>query len=256
MSIVLMYHGLYRDAADLTRIDPEDRPYAVSVDDFAQQLAVLDQYTTGLLQPQSSEKPQIVVTFDDGHVSNYDRAFPLLAERGINACFFVTSDFIDDRQHFCSSSQLREMADAGMVIGAHGKTHRFFAELAATDALEELTVSKEFLQDATGHSVETMSFPGGRYNPDNIGQAEKCGYREIYGSGFGPVAFRGGSCIAPINRIPLKQTTSLDSFKQIVAGDRQFYARETAKSSCKTLLKRVLGNHRYHALYKFAAERH
>lgn len=251
-----MYHGLYQDEEDLKRIDPEDRPYAISVDQFSQQLKVLNRYSSGFLQPEAADNPQVIVTFDDGHVSNYDRALPLLLDCGVKACFFVTSDFVNQRQYFCSSAQLREMADAGMVIGGHGKTHRFFADLAPDIAVEEFTASKKFLEDATGHGVHTMSFPGGRYSPDNIGQAQNCGYREIYGSGFGPVALRAGSCISPINRIALKQTTSLESFQQIVAGDRQYYARESVKSSCKTLVKRVLGNNRYHALYKFAAERH
>lgn len=255
MSIVLMYHALYRDDKDLQRITPEDRPYAVKVEDFLQQLAVLSEYNTGLLQASPSDNPEVLVTFDDGHVSNFDRALPLLADAGINAYFFVTSDFVDQRAHFCSSAQLREMSDAGMVIGAHGKTHRFFADLDDGDALIEFNASRELLECATGRKVDTLSFPGGRYKPQNLMQATSCGYREIYGSGFGAIAVKNGRCIAPVNRIPLKQNTSLDSFQQIVSGNRRYYACESAKSSCKVMLKRMLGNNRYHALYKIAAER-
>ncbi len=257
MSVVLMYHGLYRDDVDLRqRIAPEDRPYAVSIEEFSKQLSVLNQYSTGLLQPEACNNPQVILTFDDGHISNYDLALPLLLEHGIAASFFVTSNFIDERQYFCNSRQLREMADAGMVIGGHGKTHRFFSDMGVDEAVEEFISSKKILEDATGRCVDTMSFPGGRFNLENIDQAEKCGYREIYGSGFGAVALRSGSCISPINRIALRDSTSIDSFKQVVGKDRQYYFRETVKSSCKTALKRVLGNHRYHALYKFAAQTH
>ena len=142
-----------------------------------------------------------------------------------------------------------------MVIGAHGKTHRFFADLDDGESLIEFNASRELLQDAIGRPVDTMSFPGGRYKPQNLQQAAACGYREIYGSGFGAVAVQNGSCTVPVNRIPLKQNTSLERFEQIVSGDRRYYARETAKSSCKGLLKRMLGNNCYHALYKIAAER-
>ena len=151
MSIVLMYHALYSDEKDLERIAIEDRPYAVRVDEFCKQLSVLNDYTTGLLNSEREEVPEVLVTFDDGHVSNYDRAMPLLVEAGVKAYFFITSDFVGKRQHFCTAAQLREMADAGMVIGAHGKTHRFFADLEDQKAIEEFSDSRGVLAVSYTH---------------------------------------------------------------------------------------------------------
>ena len=258
-----MYHALFADDADFDRIEVEDRPYAVSTENFRTQLAVLANLRTGLVTgsaTQGQEPVDVVLTFDDGHVSNYDLALPILAEFGMQAYFFITSDFTDQREHFCSSEQLRSMHDAGMVIGSHGKTHAFFADLSEDEALLEFQASRDKLESITGTSVESISFPGGRYHKDNVKQATQSGYSQVFGSGFGTVDITrpATAALAPkavFNRIPIRSNTSTDVFEKIVTGDRAYYLKERAKFNSKEALKRLLGNKGYHALYKYAAQR-
>jgi len=109
VSVVLMYHSLFDgdDTASINRIDAEDLPYAVSTKSFEAQLDRLKNKRVGLLGDKSSTMPDIVITFDDGHVSNFDIAMPLLIDRGLTAYVFVTSGFVGQRMHFCSAQQLR-----------------------------------------------------------------------------------------------------------------------------------------------------
>jgi len=259
MSVILMYHALFADDADFDRIEVEDQPYAVSIENFRTQLALLAKLRTGLITEsvtQGQDSVDVVLTFDDGHVSNYDLALPILAEFDMQAYFFITSDFTDQREHFCSSEQLRSMHDAGMVIGSHGKTHAFFADLPEHEALHEFQASRDKLESITGTSVESISFPGGRYQKDNVEQATQSGYRQVFGSGFGSVDIaRAGPAQTVFNRIPIRLDTSMDVFEKIVTCDRSYYLKERTKYKSKEALKRLLGNKSYHALYKYAAER-
>ncbi len=254
MTVILMYHALYSNDAELARIDAEDRPYAVSTDDFREQLAALQGVATGLPAVHQSN-PEVVVTFDDGHVSNYDIALPLLAECQIQAYFFITSDFIGTRPHFCSRTQLRELHTAGMIVGSHGKTHGFFADMEKHEADHEFRVSRDVLSEMIGDPVESISFPGGRYENNQLELARMAGYQQIFGSGFGLVDFAKQTDAVAMNRIPIRGSTGIDEFNKIITNDRSYYLKEGAKHKCKSILKRTLGNQRYHALYKYAAER-
>ena len=258
MTVALMYHGLYTDESDLSRIDLQDQPYAVSKADFESQLQILKTLKTGVAGDQL---PDVIVTFDDGHVSNYEIAFPILAEAGIPAYFFITTDFIEGRAHFCQPRHLREMHEAGMIIGSHGKSHRFFADLEDCEAVLEFEESRRAIESFIEGPVESISFPGGRYQKHNLEQAQAAGYREIYGSGFGVInrfPEKSGKSSIPekaLERIAIRKTTDIDTFSKIVQCDSAYYRREGAKVRGKELLKRILGNQRYHALYKYAAER-
>ena len=86
--------------------------------------------------PKASYTP-LSITFDDGDVSNIEVALPMLLERGMVAEFFITSDFID-QPGMLSSKDVRSLADAGMGIGAHGKSHRFLEDLDQEDLEVEL----------------------------------------------------------------------------------------------------------------------
>jgi len=254
MTVALMYHGLYTDESDLARIDLEDQPYAVSKAEFAAQLQVLKSVKTGVA---GTEMPDVIVTFDDGHVSNYEIALPMLADAGIQAYFFITTDFIQGRPHFCQPRQLREMHEAGMIIGSHGKTHRFFADLEDCEAVLEFDESRTAIESFIEGPVESISFPGGRY----LEQARRAGYHEIYGSGFGVIngfpakSGESGTLEKALERIAIRKTTDIETFSKIVHRDSAYYRRESAKVRAKELMKRILGNQRYHALYKYAIDR-
>ncbi len=254
MSIALMYHGLFDGDVDQHRIDAEDLPYGVSVSDFARHLTLIGEKSHGLIE-EGKTIPDVVITFDDGHISNYDHAMSLLTDHNMKAQFFVTTAFIGERAHFCDWHHLREMADAGMVIGAHGHTHRFFEDLAPTDADNEFRQSKDLLSQALGREVDSMSFPGGRYSKCNLKQARDAGYRQIFGSVFGKIQASGADDPMPIRRIPVRISTTEQQFLHIINENRAMFFKAQATGNAKNILKKTLGNKLYHGLYKSLAGR-
>ena len=105
MSVVLMYHALYQ-GNDTSMIDDEDLPYALSEASFIEQMDLLASCRVGLFNGVNT--PEIVITFDDGHVSNLEIAVPVLANRQLSAYFFITTDFIGNRVGFMDPDQVRD----------------------------------------------------------------------------------------------------------------------------------------------------
>ncbi len=254
MSVVLMYHGLY-PGDDTSRIDAEDLPYAVSLENFVAQLDMLRDKQVGLLNINDSGMPDVVITFDDGHISNYDIAMPLLAERGLSAYLFVTGDFVDNRPHFCGAEQLAKMADNGIEIGSHGMTHRFFDDLSDADAERELRQSMVQLASQSGQQIQSISFPGGRYSQRTLEIARSAGFAQLFGSEVGTLKHSDMSSIAPLKRVAIRRGTTIDEFDRMINADATYYAIEKTKHKAKALVKRTLGNRLYHGLYKSISAR-
>jgi peptidoglycan/xylan/chitin deacetylase (PgdA/CDA1 family) len=266
MSIVLMYHALYRES-DTSSIDKEDLPYAVSEAQFVAQMERLAEKSVGAFTGES--QPDVVVTFDDGHKSNLDIAAPHLVRLKIPAYFFVTTDFIDQRKGFMSSRDLRELAQIpGMIVGSHGLSHRFFSDLTLEAAKAELVNSKTRLEQMTGVSCRSMSFPGGRYNKQVLAILGECGYLQWFGSDVGIIEPSGEffsstrvgttpgddmwsqSSMSPLNRVAIRHSTQLDEFDRMVSPDPAYYRTHQRRSRVKKVLQRTLGNRLYHGLYK------
>lgn len=270
MSVVLMYHALYR-GEDTSAIDQEDLPYAVSEADFIQQLDLLQQKQVGLFDQDNA--PDIVITFDDGHASNLEIAAPLLLEREMPAMFFVTSDFIGNRPGFMNGEQLAMLAAMpGMCVGSHGVSHRFLDDLDDAQLREELSESRGRLEAWAGRECRSISFPGGRYNDNTLNLLKDTGYWQWYGSEIGTVDHVGSflpsndrtdsgrqllvqNRRSPIERVAIRRSTSIEEFARMIGPDEAYYTDHRRRSQAKALLRRVLGNRLYHGLYKFLSAR-
>ena len=249
MTVALMYHALYR-GNDTSAIDSDDLPYAVAEADFRAQLDLIAERSSGLLGRAGDELPDVILTFDDGHASNHELALPILAARGLSAYFFITTDFIDRRKGFCSASQVAELAAGGMAIGSHGVSHAFFDDLTGTDLDREFLYSRERLQEMSGTNVESLSFPGGRFVQHSVLRAASAGYTQLFGSGFGTIRAADLTELKVLDRVAIRNGTSLADFSRIIDVDARYYTAQRSKQQLKWLARRVLGNRLYHGLYQ------
>jgi len=271
MSVVLMYHALYRDN-DTSKIDDEDLPYAVSESSFIEQLDLLAARRVGIFD--CSPTPEIVITFDDGHASNLDIAAPLLVERKLSAYFFITTGFIGNRKGFMNRSQLKLLSETpGMLVGSHGLTHRFFDDMSGPESLHELLHSRNTLETITGGPCQSISFPGGRYNDLTLSQLEASGYVQWFGSSVATVSsaqfcqtktadelVEVGFLLPqqgnqPLSRVAVRRTTTRQEFSRIIGPDVAYYKQHRRRGQAKQWLRRLLGNRLYHGLYKSISAR-
>lgn len=192
---VLMWHNLAEESSgDMT----------ISVDTFRAQIEALHEagFKTVSLQQlydyvhfgtELPEKP-IVLTFDDGYFSNYEYAFPILQEYGMQATIFaigvsVGKDTYKDTDHAMTPhfgvDEAREMVASGLIsVQSHTyDMHQWppfedgNAQVRETllpfdgeaDADYEAAVeadfaeSRELLESITGQPVNALAFPEGAY---------------------------------------------------------------------------------------------
>lgn len=270
MSVVLMYHALYRQE-DTSLIDDEDLPYAVSEQNFKEQLDAIAASTSGVFDGTGT--PDVVLTFDDGHASNLEIALPLMAERHLSGYFFITTGFIGQRRGFLSAADVKTLAESPFaIVGSHGVTHRFFDDMNDSVAKQELLDSRQRIEQITGKACQSMSFPGGRYTKQTLGMMQHTGYTQWFGSTIGiinpdnvplssdssPGTLQGLANMrstAPLHRIAVRRTTQLDEFRQMIGPDTRYYTSHRRRALAKTLLRRAIGNRLYHGLYKSLSTR-
>jgi peptidoglycan/xylan/chitin deacetylase (PgdA/CDA1 family) len=122
------------------------------------------------------------VTFDDGHISNFEYALPILQSRNLKARFFITVGWTGHRPGYMGWTELRSLQEAGQSIGAHGWTHTLLTHCDEKELHTELNSARLTLEDKLGTSITTMSLPGGRYNHHVLTACEKAGYTQVFSS--------------------------------------------------------------------------
>ncbi len=109
----------------------------------------------------------VVITFDDGHVSQM-RAAELLEAYGMRGIFFIIPSLVDvpDYPHL-SSSQLADLADRGHLIGVHGHRHVSMPR-SAEEIIAVLDTVPDLLMEIPGISerdIHSLAYPYGHFTP-------------------------------------------------------------------------------------------
>lgn len=126
-----------------------------------------------------STSTKIAITFDDGFRDNI-AALEFLADRCIPSTVFITTDFIG-RKSYLDQNELMYIAKLPYCrIGAHGKTHSPLASLDKSQQREELTVSKDILEQILNCKVDLLAYPHGSYNSITKKLAAEIGYSAAF----------------------------------------------------------------------------
>ena len=251
-SLVLMYHGIHESRADHGRFDPR---YSLKPGQFATQMRHLSELGVAGWLPVAGEalvapeapagRHMVLITFDEGDVSNIEQALPVLQESGLAAVFFITRNFVGQRG-MISRAGVRELADAGMVIGSHGLSHRFLNTLSPAALGIELASSRDFLEQITGRAVKLLSLPGGRGGRRELEAAHAAGYRSVFGSrpGNNQATPAGGL----IDRVVISRQIDPVAFQQLVRWQGPAVWRHCARYRLLGLPRCLLGDRSYDQL--------
>lgn len=167
--LYLLYHELRPNGSKYSYV-LDNRSFEEQMDMFAQ----FRKEDSGRLWPE--------VTFDDGHISNFEYALPILHSRNMKAKFFITVGWTGRKPGYMGWNELRALHMAGQSIGAHGWTHTLLTHCSEKDLQTELLSARTTLEDKLGTSITTMSLPGGRYNRRVLAACVEAGYSQVYSS--------------------------------------------------------------------------
>lgn len=118
------------------------------------------------------QKP-IILTFDDGYLTQYTMAFPVLKKLGVHAEMFIVTDFVGreiDGVKYFSYQQAKEMQNSGLVsLRSHATSHVFFKSLAVMQAVDSVDNSFELLSKNLGASeLKVFAYPYGSYTSEIV----------------------------------------------------------------------------------------
>lgn len=167
--LYLLYHELRPNGSKYSYVIDNDA-FGGHLDLFSR----LRQRTDGRIVPE--------ITFDDGHLSNFEHALPLLEARNLKAHFFITVGWTANKPGYMGWNDLRALHAAGQNIGAHGWSHTLLTHCDEKDLQTELVKARTTLEDKLGSSITTMSLPGGRYNRRVLEACSRAGYAQVYTS--------------------------------------------------------------------------
>lgn len=117
----------------------------------------------------------VVLTFDDGCRCFADVVAPELAERGMTATVFAVSGLLgasnrwdeergERREELLDAVALGRLAEDGIEIGCHSRTHRDLAGASADELAAEVSGAKRELEEAIGRPVQTFCYPYGHFD--------------------------------------------------------------------------------------------
>ena len=183
---------------------------------------VIDWVDEGVPLPEAP----IVLSFDDGYLSAYDRVLPLLREMEMPMVLSVIVKSADEfssyrpgKGRFAHAvwSQLRELADSGLAelqnhsydlhraLGGGwgcdrlpGESRGAYAERLAADVL----LAQERIWTETGRQCTVFTYPYGRYGPESEETLRELGFRATLTCDFGVnLLRRDPDCLFGLKRI-------------------------------------------------------
>jgi glycosyltransferase involved in cell wall biosynthesis/peptidoglycan/xylan/chitin deacetylase (PgdA/CDA1 family) len=161
------------------------------------QTITLDDYAASVLNGKRLPTKPIIITFDDGYMSHYDYAYPILKKHGFTATIFVTlhrhcKEFQDLSQFDkpLSEHEIREMSQGGISIQSHTITHRSLVELSPYEIRMELIESKRKIEEITGQPVHFLASPYGFSNRVVKTIAKEVGYLGLFANLKGTNTFK------------------------------------------------------------------
>jgi peptidoglycan/xylan/chitin deacetylase (PgdA/CDA1 family) len=225
---ILMYHEITAEPTSTGRL-------AVSPDTFARQLRFLKAagytaLTAGQFANSAGTalpaKP-VVLTFDDGFADFHDNALPLLLQYGLTGTLFVTSGWTGGSGEYLSKhrppgmltgAQVREIAAAGIEIGAHSLTHPQLDQLSAGSLRQELVGGRQALEDLLGAAVPGLAYPFGYSSKAVRDSAAAIGYE--YACAVGNRLASTGADRFALPRLTIGRSTRPHSFARTVAAEQ------------------------------------
>lgn len=229
---ILAYHHLLKES--------ENRKYrnnniAISLEMFQQHMDLLHEhgYTTltmdelalylgGYIQiPEKS----VVITFDDGYLSNFVYAYPILKEYGFKATIFTITGMVRDEKaefhpdylHFFSWEEIDNHRDVFEFAGHTHDLHYISGKVSFLKARSMNKVKKDLKKSRELLETEYFAYPYGQYNGKIIDALQYTGYTMAFTTN--PYRAAPGTDLFKVSRLCITSKTKLSYFKEFVGID-------------------------------------
>lgn len=192
---VLAYHAI----EDVT--DPVTRRYCVLPEEFTAQIEGLvaagyhfvtaQEFLTQLDSDQPPQRPSVLLTFDDGYLSQAAVAAPLLRRLGIPAVVFLVTAQIGGTNAWdvargaaplplLDLQSIRQLLSQGWAVGAHSRQHVHAATLDRRGLHSEIGGARLDLEAFGLPPSQLFAYPYGEHHVLARRAAKRAGYRAAF----------------------------------------------------------------------------
>ena len=210
---ILMYHVVSAPSGSARYPELFVRP-----DDFAKQMTwlakhgyhavtlarVYDSWTKGAPLPA---RP-IVISFDDGYLSQYTQAFPVLRAHHWPGVLNMEFNFLHGTGALVPW-RVRKLIDAGWELDAHTLTHPDLTTLDDAELWRQVHGSRVALRRLFHVPVDFFCYPAGRYDARVIHSVKRAGFLGATTTNYGLARPPG---FFTLNRIRINGSDGLSGF--------------------------------------------
>ena len=146
-----------------------------------------EQLADYFMKGRSLPSRPVIISFDDGYLDNFTRAYPILKQNGFRASIFLVSDYIGLRSEWAgctgedvaplmSREQLLILIREGFELGSHTRRHTNLTAVPPEEARREVEEGKLNLENLLQKPIRSFAYPFGNFNPDIIEGVRKAGF--------------------------------------------------------------------------------
>lgn len=226
---VLMYHHILKDSENknyrtsTTITDVQFQKNISILKEMGARTITMDELYEFLLGKRNLGKNAVVMTFDDGLLSNLIYAYPLLQSNGMQATnFLITSRVLDKPQQFYPDNlqfiSKEEMAWSQDVFQYEGHTHALHQVVDGKSLVVQQTI-KSLKEDLAASQAivpqQYFAYPFGQYNETTKQVLKNMGYKLAFTTKTGYVKY--GDDPFALNRIGIEPKTTEQQFRQYLS---------------------------------------
>ncbi|RMF13547.1 MAG: polysaccharide deacetylase [Gammaproteobacteria bacterium] len=193
-AVILMYHHVDTDTPRATSISPE--LFARHLKWIAESGLPVLPLSRLLEESRNREVDALAITFDDGYISVYEKAFPLLKAYGWPFTVFVNPPRVGHSGLYANWQQLSEMKRAGAEIANHTFSHPHLTALNETAIRHEILQAQDAIERNLGSTPKLLAYPYGEFDPGTLKIVDALGFRAVaqHSGAVGPET--------PMNAVP------------------------------------------------------
>lgn len=122
------------------------------------------------LRTINKNEPLLVITFDDGLITNYTKAFPMMTSRGIKGTSYLINYYYDvlHLTNYMNFEQITEMINAGWDMQCHTYSHPYMGETSPQNAYQQLVKNNDVMKKENLPLFKHIATPFGSWDYRNI----------------------------------------------------------------------------------------
>ncbi len=167
----------------------------IQLDVFKEQLNIIEEEGIKFVHPDNFEKSlreeknkrKILFTVDDGLLSFYENAWPILKEKKIPFILFVNTREVGS-YNYMNWKQIRELYDNENVeIGNHSHSHEYLVEETSDVIIKDISKSIKIFKENLGKNSIFFSYPFGEYSSEFKKIIQDFGFKYAFGQHSGVI---------------------------------------------------------------------